>query len=331
MAGQRQTVKRTPLLDKKGRLQRSSWAAEDLFIYNRENAARLGQKEWEYYQVWDPRFVFRLLYGHSRLTALVRAEFWDTESGRHFVSGPVKWLPGDSFDLEFGPEDPHHLYMEEGNFFLSLDYDGRYRRLRCRGGAFDVELMLPRSDLALATATPFNRRRQFYYGFRRIFPELRGKVTLNEIEYPLGDGTFVCVESGRGVMPRQLGRVCGVGCGEAEGHQVAVLLGWGFGYARAGSENACFVDGELLKLNRVREKRGGESYLEDARFRTEDGRLQLNFRPEQDHFVEKKWLPLQIRSHRTVGKAEGRLMLLDGTPLVIRDLPFLCEHSRFRW
>ena len=112
---------------------------------------------------------------------------------------------------------------------------------------------------------------------------------------------------------------------------MAILLGWGFGYARAGTENACFVDGELLKLNRVREKRGGESYLEDARFRTEEGRLILSYRPERDHFVEKKWLPLRIRSHRTVGHVNGRLLLEDGTPLTIRDMPFLCEHSHFIW
>ena len=331
MAGQRQTVKRTPLLDKKGRLLRSSWAAEDLFIYNKENALRVGQKEWEYYQVFDERFVFRLLYGHSGLIALARAEFWDTESGRHFVSGPVKWFPGDGYDMEFSPEDPHHIYTEEGNFFLSLDYDGKYRRLRCRAGSFDVELMLPKFGDALATATPFKHRRQFYYGFRRVFPELRGKVTLNGIEYPLSESTFACAESGRGVLPRKLSRVCGIGCGEAEGHKVAILLGWGFGYARAGTENACFVDGELLKLNRVREKRGGESYLEDARFRTEEGRLILSYRPERDHFVEKKWLPLRIRSHRTVGHVNGRLLLEDGTPLTIRDMPFLCEHSHFIW
>ena len=80
--------------------------------------------------------------------------------------------------------------MEEENFFLSLDYDGRYRRLRCRGGAFDVELMLPKNGCALSTANPFRRRRQFYCGFRRIFPELRGRVTLNGQDYPLGERSF---------------------------------------------------------------------------------------------------------------------------------------------
>ena len=135
MAEQRQTTARMPLLDRKGRVLRSSWAAEDLFIYNKEAVAFGVAKEWEYYQLFDERFVFRLLYGHSRFVGLARGEFWDRESGRHFVTGPVKFFPGDSYDLDFSAEDPHHLYVEEENFFLSLDYDGRYRRLRCRGGA----------------------------------------------------------------------------------------------------------------------------------------------------------------------------------------------------
>ena len=85
MAEQRQTTARMPLLDRKGRVLRSSWAAEDLFIYNKEAVAFGGAKEWEYYQLFDERFVFRLLYGHSRFVGLARGEFWDRESGRHFV------------------------------------------------------------------------------------------------------------------------------------------------------------------------------------------------------------------------------------------------------
>ena len=330
MAEQRQTTARMPLLDRKGRVLRSSWAAEDLFIYNKEAVAFGGVKEWEYYQLFDERFVFRLLYGHSRFVGLARGEFWDRESGRHFVTGPVKFFPGDSYDLDFSAEDPHHLYVEEENFLLSLDYDGRYRRLRCRGGAFDVELMLPKNGCALSTANPFRRRRQFYCGFRRIFPELRGRVTLNGQDYPLGERSFAVAESGRGLLPRRLSRVCGVGCGEVGGRRVAILMGWGFGYATAGTENALFVDGELIKLNRIREKRAGESFLERSRFSTGEGRLVLDYDPEEDHYVRKKFPMLDLDSHRTVGTVSGRILLPE-EELTVTELPFLCEHSHFNW
>ena len=50
---------RVPLLTQKGRLSDPCWAADDIFIYNKENMRIPARRqEWEFYQAFNERFAF---------------------------------------------------------------------------------------------------------------------------------------------------------------------------------------------------------------------------------------------------------------------------------
>ncbi len=113
-----------------------------------------------------------------------------------------------------------------------------------------------------------------------------------------------------------------------EGHSLSLILGWGFGYASDGLENALLVDGQIIKLNRVHEKRG-KSYLSPCRFLSEDGSVELLFTPLRDELFSKDFRLLYFRSHCTVGTASGKVNLGGWGTVEIDSMPMLCEHSQF--
>lgn len=317
------------LLDEKGRLFRSFWSTEEQKEYSRSRLSHFRSREWECLQLLGDGFVFRLLFGHFASIGICRAAFTDLKTGDYSISGPLKLFSGDDYLLDFGMDSPYHFFREEEDFFISLDFDGQYYRIRSSTDCFDVELMLPVQGDMLLSASPFENPRRFFYASRRVFPELRGAVQFKEKHFSL-DGAFLSLENCRAVLPFTCSRVFCTGSQTKEGHSISLVLGWGFSHMGAGLENCVFLDGELMKLNRVREKRTG-SFLSRSRFYSEDGSLELVFTPSRDELFCKDIRLLYFRSHCTVGHVSGHLTLRGIGDVLIHDMPFMCEHSRFRF
>lgn len=315
------------LLAERGKLTRAFWSASEETEYNRDHLSRHRLREWEQFQLLGGNYVFRLLFGHFGSVGLCRAAFTDLSTGEYSISGPIKVFSGDAYYLDHSLFQPYHFLRDEGGFFLSLDFDGDFYRLRCRTESFDVELMLPHSGDMLISAAPFRQSRKFFYAGREVFPELRGSVQFNGREYELTNA-FAARESCRGVLPKKCSRVYCSGSQLKDGHSLSFVFGWGFGYMGAGLENGLFVDGTLVKLNRVREARKG-SFMTPSRFRSEDGSVDLRFTPKRDELFARDYRLLYFRSHCTVGTVSGTIQLRGVGELQIEDMPVLCEHSRF--
>ncbi len=315
------------LLAERGKLTRAFWSASEETDYNRENVSRRRLREWEQFQLLGGNYVFRLLFGHFGSVGLCRAAFTDLSTGEYSISGPIKAFSGDAYFLDHSLTQPYHFLRDEGGFFLSLDFDGGYYRLRCRSDSFDVELMLPHRGDMLISAAPFRQSRKFFYAGREVFPELLGSVCFKGREYELS-GSFAARESCRGVLQRKCSRVYCSGSQRKDGHSLSLVFGWGFGYTGAGLENGLFVDGKLMKLNRVREARKG-SFMKPSRFRSEDGSVDLVFTPKRDELFARDYRLLYFRSHCTVGTVSGRIQLRGVGELPVENMSVMCEHSRF--
>ena len=133
-------VYRQPLLTRKGKLATPGWTPEDLFIYNKENMPFSSRRrEWEFYQVSDPRFAFRIGYGHGPGAGRAEAVLTDFETGEKVRTGKLTLLPGDSMDLDFAPGEPHGVKYEDDKLLLSLGFDGETRRVVVRSDRFDAQ------------------------------------------------------------------------------------------------------------------------------------------------------------------------------------------------
>lgn len=326
-----ETMERMPLLDKKGRLTRPSWAVTDVFDYNKEYLRpHSRRKEWEFYQLSNRRFLFQLTYGHVAYAGRVGATLVDFETGERYTSGPLKLFPGDSLDLDFSAGQAHSLKYEDDKLFLSIHFDGKRRRLDCRSDRFDVKLSCSDSGDAMCIATPFSNRRQFYYNYKKNFLDLDGYVRLHRRDYPLDEDTFLVLDSGRGVWPYRHQWVWGSGTKRIGRHILGINIGWGFGSDEAASENILFWDGKAHKLDRIWADRN-EDPMQPWRFQSNDGRFNLRFEPFFDNYTKTNYLLVHNRCHQVFGALYGTVYLDDGRGVKVDGMHFFCEHANNRW
>lgn len=316
------------LFNQRGRLSYAFWSESEEKDYNRDRLWKLRLREWEEYQLLGRNFVFRLLFGHFGNIGFCRAVFTDLRTGRYSMAGPISLTSGDDYHLDYNLTQPHHFYAIQKGLFLSLDFDGVFHRLRCHTSNFDVELMLPEQGNMLISANSYDKTRHFFYNARRVFPQLRGQILFMGREYSLRNA-FACAESGRAVLPFSCSRLfcCG---SKADGeHSISLLLGWGFGSAQ-GLENALFLDGKLIKLKRMDELSQGEN-APLIHFSSEDGAVDLLFKPLRTEFFNKDFRLLYFRNQSSVGYANGTVKIGEGKEITIDRLPMICQRSQCRF
>ena len=323
---------RQPLLTKKGRLAEPGWTPEDVFAYNKEYlpfAAR--RREWEFCQVSDERYAFRVSYGHGPGAGRAEAVLVDFETGEKIRSGKLKLFPGDGMDLDFAPGEPHTVKYEDDKLLLSMDFDGFRRRIVVRSDRFDAEVIAPEYGDAMVTALPFAHRPDFLYQYRRICPDLSGHIHMHKLDYPLDQGAFMVLSGGRGILPLRTRRIWAAGCTQVEGRRIAVNLGEDNGPDNVPTENALFLDGQADKLGRVSFKFDHAKLNGTWRMRDAAHRITLEFRPR--HMDEDK-LNLafgQILRRRLYGLASGRIRVSEEEEHALTDMPFFVEYVDERW
>ena len=324
-------VYRQPLLTKKGKLAEPGWTPEDIFSYNKERlpfAAR--RREWESYQITDPRFAFRVSYGHGPGAGRAEAVLVDFETGEKVRSGKLKLLPGDGMDLDFAPGEPHTVKYEDDKLLLSVDFDGERRRIVVRSDRFDAEITAPETGDAMVTALPFAHR-EFLYQMKRLYPDPKGHLHMHKLDYPLDRGAFMALSAGRGVLPFRSRRIWAAGAWETEQGTVAINLGEDNGPDSEPTENALFINGELRKLGRVNFKFDQVKLDSVWRMTDVNHRIRLEFRSIFDD--EEKIRPglADIRRRRLYGKLSGTVRVSDEEEIALEDRHFFVEYADERW
>lgn len=327
---QLQTIERMPLLDSKGRLMQPSWATEDVFAYNKENLRpAFRRKEWEIYQLLNEDFFLQLTYGHMACAGKVEALLVDFVTGERYTAGSRRLFPGDSMDLDFSAQQPHSLHHQDGKLFLSIHTTDERRQLEWRSRELAGKLLCSHAGEAVCVATPFANPQQFYYHYKKIFPELRGRIRFRGRELELDKDSLLRLHSGRGVLPYRHEWIWGSGAKHFGSHVLGINIGWGFGSDEAPTENALFWDGKLHKLERIWVDRNQDP-MQPWRFQSSDRRFDLRFEPYYDHFTKGRCLLMFARRHQVFGKLYGTVYLDDGRGIKVDGMHFICEHTEGR-
>ncbi len=320
-----------PLLTPKGRLAAPGWGVGDVFDYNKERlAGSKRRREWEFYQVSNSRFAFQIAYGHGPYAGRVSVTLVDFDTGEKVRSGKVRLFPGDELDLDFSSADPHSLKYEDDDLLLSIGFDGTTRRITARSDRFDADLFCPEEGDAIAVAAPYGRR-NFLYQYKKVFQDLSGHVHMHKLDYRLDSETFLVLSSGRGVLPYQNARIWAAGAVQQGEDLLALSLGEDFGPEGEPTENALFLNGSLIKLNRVNFKFKPEEPKRPWRISDSDKRLRLEFFPDYDNFDRFNYLAADVRRHQLFGKLFGTVILPGEREFRLEDVHFFVEHSDERW
>ena len=328
------TTEKMPLLNEAGSLVRPSYAVSDVFDYNRENVRRKSAlKEWEFYQASNDKWLFQVTYGHTSYAGNVGATLLEFDTGKRYTVGAVKIFPGSSLDLLFTGNSPHHLQYKKNDFSMEITVGKAERHvvLQSYGKTpIDADLIFPNDGDAMVIATPMGRDR-FYYNYKKNFLSLNGHIKAAGKEYGLDDKTFILLDSGRGVWPYRQRWVWGNGTEKIDGHILGINIGWGFGDLSAATENMLFYDGKMNKLGIVSAELDETDWLKPWKFKSDDGRFNLDFVPSFDNFTNTNALLIHNKCHQVHGNLFGSVVLDDGRKVCVDNMHFFCEHAKNRW
>lgn len=335
-----------PLLDANGNLSECGYSTEAVKTYDRKaiKAGALRIKEWDYYLVSNGKFAVCLTIDDNSYMSLASVSFLDfekrsyvTKSRMHAFSCGKVGLPPDyrsgrvsysdkiingSFSADSGKRNLRFSYK---NFDGKDDFE-------CEFELFDE----PRDKIAIAT--PFDKRRRFYYNLKMNCMTARGYCKIGDRKIVFSEeSSLATLDWGRGVWTYSNEWYWSSLQCLIDGVKFGLNLGYGFGDTSAATENVLFYGGVAHKLNNVafnipsNENGRGFDYLAPWTIADDEGRLDLSFKPLIDRYDNANALVISSNQHQVFGVFSGEVKLDDGTVLKISDKIGFAEHVRNRW
>jgi len=305
------------LLDKKGNLTEPGFAYRLVKEYRRRDikAGALRIKEWDYYYIGNAHFGIALTIDDNSYMSLVSATFLNFDEKWEKTKSVMGFLTLGK--VGFPSSSAGGITKIKGKGFnFVFNNDGENRHLICdmenldRGKRFHVDAVLSETNRdSMVIATPFSKKRHFYYNQKINLLEATGKVTFGDASYSL-DGSLGVLDWGRGVWTYKNTWYWSSLNARYEGKRIGFNLGYGFGDTSAATENMFFYDDQAFKLEDVRfnipkDANGQECYMGDWTFTSSDGTINLTFKPTLDRHSATSLLVLKSIQHQVFGKFSG--------------------------
>ena len=344
---QKRIVTRGDLLDEKGELRDPGYATFEAWDYERSEirASSLRIKEWDYYYIGNEHFGVALTIADNSYMGLISASLLDFDTG--FQETKSKILPLTFGKLALPPtaeigETSYKSKKADMSFIVKEEE----RHIRCHYHDFhgseplilDVKLTdMPQDRMCIAT--PFDKKRHFYYNQKINTMHATGYVQMGEKEYKLGDSPLDMglLDWGRGVWTyKNTWYWSSLNTVLADGRKFGFNLGYGFGDTSAATENMLFVDGIADKLEDVTfeipiSETGEYDYLSPWKFTSPDGRVDLTFTPILNRAAKMKVLMLASDQNQVFGKFSGSILLSSGERITLDGAVGFAERVFNQW
>ena len=309
------------LLDKLGNLNEAGYATSLVRDYVRDDikAGKLRIKEWDYYYIGNDKFGVALTIddnSYMRLGSVSVLEFdtldWQTKSAMGFFSLGKTNLPPSS-KMGSVSQKYRHLKLE----FIN-DGSGRHliasMKKFCGKQDFSCDIVLyDEPDESMVIATPFDKPKYFYYNQKINCMRAKGYAKVGEKVYNFDDHeSFAVLDWGRGVWTYKNTWYWSSLSTAVDKVKVGFNLGYGFGNTSAASENMIFYDGKAYKVDQVEfmiptDEKGKDDYLKPWIIKSNDGMIDLEFKPIIDRHDDTNLLILKSLQHQVFGYFSGKL------------------------
>ncbi|MDE7463493.1 MAG: DUF2804 domain-containing protein [Clostridiales bacterium] len=329
------------LLDKKGGLVQSGYAFSQVKNYDRSaiKHKRLRIKEWDYYYFGDETRAIALTVADNSYMSLGSVSVLDFEHLTYITKSKLGWFPKGKLNMPSSCESGIVVF-DKGGVRIEFVNDNGTRRLVASFKKFDgkkdfeceIELE-PYAGDNITMATPFNKRRQFYYNTKINCLKGNGYFRIGDERHEFESGCGG-LDWGRGVWPYKNVWYWSSLSTEIDGKPFGLNLGYGFGKP-LGTENTVFYDGKAHKLDRVTFDipftLGAIDYLKPWKISDDEEKLQLVFYPIIDRKDKMNVGVLSTDQHQVFGKFYGKATLDDGTVVVIKNKIGFAEHVKNKW
>ncbi len=331
------------LLNEQGDLNEAGFSLSLIKEYHRNQIHGLKWriKEWDYYYIGNQDYGLCLTISDVSFLALISVTFLDFKNClqlaktilKPFTFGKVG-LPSSSkegdvsfknkqIDISFVHEgDKRHLKVHLANFLKEKDLDA------------DVVLEETQID-TIVVATPFFKKRHFYYNQKINLMKSNGYVKIGEDNYDLSKDTYALLDWGRGVWTYKNTWYWSSLNSVYNGHRIGFNLGYGFGDTSTHSENIFYYDGKSYKLDDVKfeipvDEKGQDDYMSPWKFTSEKGDINLEFKPILNRHDDTNVLIIRSKQNQVFGLFSG-YFLIDDKKFEFDNLMGFAEKVYNRW
>ena len=332
-----------PLLDTKGNLVEPGYSNTLIKEYHRKmiHGLRWRIKEWDYYYVGNQDYGLCLTISDVSYLALISVTFLDFKNQKQpaktilkpFTFGKMK-LPNTSEtgDVSFSNKQCQISFTHEGNL----------RHLKAHlvkftdGKDLSADILLEETNKdTIVVATPFNKKKHFYYNQKINLMKATGKVIIGDETFDFSKDTFGLLDWGRGVWTYKNTWYWSSLNGVYNGHHIGFNLGYGFGDTSTHSENIFYYDDKSYKLDDVefvipKDSKGNDDYLSEWKFISQFGDINLTFKPILNRHDDTNVLVIRSKQNQVFGLFSG-YFLIDGEKIEFKNLLGFAEKVYNRW
>ena len=343
---QKQIIEKGALLNHKGELIEAGYATSLIREYRRKDikANPMRIKEWDYYLISDGRRALALTISDNSYMGLESVSWIDLEKPEEITKSEIILMPMGKLNLPSSSVSGNVSFHNK-NLNMIFGNNGQKRHLRVNykdfkdGKTLTADLILddvPEDSMVIAT--PYKEDpKAFYYNQKINCLRAQGYVSIGNDGYRFeADSAFGVLDWGRGVWTYSNTWYWSSASGMQNGKRFGFNLGYGFGDTSSASENMVFVDGKAHKLSQVTfnipfKEDGSEDFMKPWTFTSDDGRLSLDFEPVIDRAALIDLKLIRSDQHQVFGRFSGTVILDDGSPFEIKNLPGFAEKVANKW
>ncbi len=344
---QTQITSPTRLLDGEGNVAAPGYAKQPLFEYNRADikAKKSRIKEWDYYYVGNEKYAICLTISDMGYIGAMSLTVMDFVTPSQFTNSSVFLFPMGKLNMPVRSEEGT-CHCKNGKVEMTFESDGSVRRLT---GIYpnadklgtDVSWDITLTDMpdeSMVIATPFDKKGHFYLNQKINCMTASGAFKLGDKECVFdGENSFATLDWGRGVWTYDnTWYWSSLNARLTDGSKFGWNLGYGFGNTSAASEDMLFYEGKAHKIGRVKfeipgDEEGNPEYMADWHFKSDDGRLDMIFRPIIDRYEPIDLKILCMIPHQVFGYFSGKCILDDGKEIEIENVLGFAEKVHNKW
>jgi hypothetical protein len=331
------------VLDELGQPQNFGWARSPYFTYNPSllSVPRRRVCESDRYIFISPShlIVMEILdngfLGYAGMSVIsLRDKKRSTQMYRIPFSMGTMELPPNSDAGSVRLQHRKYLFnftaMEGGVRIIKVDVPkfGHHRSLRG-----ELVLTPPPGAEPLATNMPWREKKHAFRCARHSpWYTAEGVIQFGTEELVFIRGnSWGIFEWSREVRPPSDMRYWAAGCGQNNGRQAGISVGYDTADSGMGTVNAFFLDGKIHKLDQVTFHISPSNWLQPWRFTSNDNRLHMIFTPHQERTESHQTIFQSLRRRQVCGFFSGKVVLDDGPEFEFQNIAGFAERRKSQW
>ena len=332
-----------PLLDEKGNLIEAGYAFDLVREYSRKDIKGLvsRKKEWDYYFICDEEYGIALTIDDNSYMGMASISVLDFKNRKEVTKSYIRWLTFGEINFPSSSKDGD-VFMEGRKYSMYFGNKNGKRHLICsmkylaKGREFFCDIRLePTSKGSMVIATPFKKKRHFYYNQKINLLKANGFFRFGDLTHQFKTTSLGVLDWGRGVWTYSNTWYWSSLNANYGGHRIGFNLGYGFGDTSQASENMFFYDKDVYKLEDVKfnipqDEKGKEEYMKPWTFTSEKGDINLTFVPIIDRYANTNALIIQSKQHQVFGYFSGTIKV-DEKEFKFENLLGFAEKVKNRW